>query len=123
MDNFFLINQQEFITCFQQSDFATQVMAQLQKEFQKIGLELQLTENQLETYDKFLAYLKEEISLLAEASPTRLHQLLYLADLPENHVNNIFKLADNPIDELSDLLLKRVASKVYLRQLYKSKKI
>ncbi|MCO5267921.1 MAG: hypothetical protein M9897_03385 [Brumimicrobium sp.] len=123
MGNFSLTNQQELVTQFQQIDFAEQVLAQLQKEFQKIGLELQLTENQLETYDKFLFYLKEEISILAEASPTRLHQLLYLADLPENHVNNIFKLADNPIDELSDLLLKRVASKVYFRQLYKSKKI
>ncbi|MBW7868165.1 MAG: hypothetical protein H3C31_07575 [Brumimicrobium sp.] len=123
MGNFSLTNQQELVTQFQQIDFAEQVLAQLQKEFQKIGLELQLTENQLETYDKFLFYLKEEISILAEASPTRLHQLLYLADLPENHVNNIFKLADNPIDELSDLLLKRVACKVYFRQLYKSKRI
>lgn len=112
-------NHATLIESFGQSEFAKFVFSQLNKEFAKIGILIEFNDDDLLTFPKFKKRLTEEIELIMRTSPNSISQLLYVIDLPEQSVNDIFNTATEPIESLSEMLLIRIAQKVYFREKYK----
>jgi len=104
---------------FEESDYARDVFSQLCKEFAKIGVLLEFEEKELESFESFKQRLSDEIELIMRSSPSRIDQLLYLSDLPEQRVKAVFSDFDNPIEELANMLLWRTAQKVDFRRQHK----
>lgn len=104
---------------FNESDFATEVFSQLCKEFAKVGILIEFAGDELKTFENFKHRLSDEIELIMRSSSNRIDQLLYLSDLPEHKVKAVFSDFDNPIEELSKMLLLRTAQKVNFRRQYK----
>lgn len=123
MEKFPKSNHTELVSSFQERDFAAKVFNQLQREFQKIGLEVDFEEADYSSYESFLEKLEKELSLVLDHSPSLFQQLLYISDLPEHEIANIFSEAPNPTQEISKLLLIRIARKVYYQNLYKQGKL
>lgn len=121
MDEIKQPTQEELTLYLREETFADQVFQQLVKEFIKIGIEIQLQKSDFVTLEQFNKRLGEELELLANNAKSNFNQLLYLSDLPENKVNDIFELSENPMEELAHLLLIRTAQKIYLRKKYSAK--
>lgn len=109
----------DLIKAFIENDFATEVFSQLSKEFAKVGVLIEFSEDELKTFENFKHRLSDEIELIMRSSPNRIDQLLYLSDLPEGKVKAVFKENENPIEELAKMLLMRIAQKVNFRRQHK----
>ena len=104
---------------FDENDFATDVFSQLSKDFAKIGVLIEFSDEELLTFETFKSRLSDEIELIMRSSPNRIDQLLYIADLPESKVKAVFRENVNPVAELSKMLLMRSAQKVNFKRQYK----
>ena len=109
----------EIIQRLQENQFATETFSQLKKDFLRVGIELVLPDEILENPKEFLDYLTKEVELIMNEAPHLLSQLLYIADLPESQVNQLFDEAEQPHRSLSEALLRRAAQKVLYREKYK----
>jgi hypothetical protein len=109
----------EIIERLQENKFATDTFEQLKKDFLRVGIVLELPDEILENPKDFLDYLTEEVELVMNDAPHLLSQLLYIADLPESQVNQLFEEAEQPHRSLSEALLRRAAQKVLYRERYK----
>jgi len=112
--------QSALIQSFESSNYAESVFLQLAKEFSKVGISIIFHPEDLSSFSTFKKRLAEEIEVVMRTSPNSINQLLYLADLPENSVDEVFKLEAEPIEELAEMLLLRIAQKIYYREKYKS---
>lgn len=119
MKNSKKIANSELIEAFNESDFATEVFLQLSKEFTKVGVLIEFSEEELLTFESFQKRLSDEIELIMRSSANRIDQLLYLSDLSEHKVQLAFSDFENPINEISKMLLMRCAEKVNFRRKYK----
>ena len=113
------VENSDLMKAFDESDFATEVFAQLSKEFTKVGVLIEFSEEELLTFESFQKRLTDEIDLIMRSSANRIDQLLYLSDLPEHKVKLAFSDFENPINEISKMLLMRCAEKVNSRRKYK----
>jgi dihydrodipicolinate reductase len=104
---------------FDENEFAAEVFSQLSKEFAKIGVLIEFSDEELLTFENFKNRLTDEIELVMRSSSSRIDQLLYLSDLSENTVKAVFKTEENPVEELSKMLLLRTAKKIHFRRQYK----
>ena len=111
--------QAELIQSFEQSGFAELVFSQLNKEFAKVGILIEFTAEDLLTFPVFKKRLAEEIELIMRASPNSISQLLYVSDLPEQTVIDVFAKELEPIETLAEMLLIRISQKIYFREKYK----
>lgn len=123
MEDFPISNQKELIYLFEEEEFAKKVLVQIQKEFLKVGIQLEFSANDLSTYGHFTKKLAQEIHLLFESSSQRFQQLLYVSDLPENLVKNILREAKDPALQLGYVLALRIAQKIFFREQYKKGKL
>ncbi|RYM32373.1 hypothetical protein ERX46_13910 [Brumimicrobium glaciale] len=113
------VENSELIEAFIENDFATEVFSQLSKEFAKVGVLIEFKEEELISFESFRNRLSDEIELIMRSSPNRIDQLLYVTDLPEGKVKAVFSENENPVAELSKMLLMRTAQKVNFRRQYK----
>ena len=113
------VENSDLTKAFNENDFASEVFSQLSKEFAKIGVLIEFSDEELLSFESFKNRLSDEIELIMRSSPNRIDQLLYLSDLPEHKVKAVFSDYDNPVDELSKMLLLRSAQKVNFRRQYK----
>ena len=111
--------QLELMQSFERSEFAELVFSQLNKEFGKVGILIEFSEEDLKTFPAFKKRLAEELELIMRASPNSISQLLYVSDLPEETVRDAFNTAPEPIEKLAEMLLIRVSQKIYYREKYK----
>lgn len=109
----------EIIQRLEESQFAKATFSQLHKDFLRVGIDLVLTDEVLENPSSFLDYLTNEVDLIMNEAPHLLTQLLYIADLPESQVNQLFDHDEQPLRSLCEALLKRAAQKVLYREKYK----
>ncbi|MGM0477821.1 MAG: hypothetical protein ACQERC_01265 [Bacteroidota bacterium] len=109
----------EIIQRLQENAFARSTFSQLQKDFFRVGIELALPDEVLENPQEFLEYLTKEVELVMNDAPHLMSQLLYITDLPESQVNQLFEEAEQPQRSLSEALLKRAAQKILYREKYK----
>ncbi|WP_107038415.1 hypothetical protein [Brumimicrobium mesophilum] len=119
MKNLDKADNSELIEAFTESDFASEVFSQLCKEFAKVGVLIEFSEEDLLTFERFQNRLSEEIELIMRSSSNRIDQLLYVSDLPEDKVKAVFRNNNNPVAELSKMLLMRSAQKVKFKRQYK----
>lgn len=109
----------EIIERLQENKFATDTFEQLKKDFLRVGIVLELPDEILKNPKDFLEYLTKEVELIMNEAPHLLTQLLYIADLPESQVSQLFEEAEQPHRSLSEALLRRSAQKVLYREKYK----
>ena len=119
MKNLEKADNSELIEAFTESDFASDVFSQLCKEFAKIGVLIKFSDEELQNFGSFQSRLSDEIELIMRSSSNRIDQLLYVSDLPEDKVQAVFRDNQNPVGELSKMLLMRSAEKVNFRRKYK----
>lgn len=105
------IDNSDLIKAFIENDFATEVFSQLSKEFAKVGVLIEFSEEELTSFESFKHRLSDEIELIMRSSASRIDQLLYVSDLPEGKVKAVFSENENPVAELSKMLLMRTAQK------------
>ncbi|PWH85923.1 hypothetical protein [Brumimicrobium oceani] len=104
---------------FIENDFAAEVFSQLSKEFAKVGILIEFSDEELSSFESFQKRLSDEIELIMRTSASRIDQLLYVADLPEDKVKAAFRDNENPVTELAKMLLMRIAQKVNFRRRHK----
>ncbi|HLV42188.1 MAG TPA: hypothetical protein VKY37_07910 [Brumimicrobium sp.] len=111
--------QAELILSFEESSFAQAVFAQLYKEFEKVGILIEFNSEDLLTFPTFKKRLADEMELIMRASPNSINQLLYVTDMPEQTVIDVFNTETEPIETLAEMLLFRISQKIYYREKYK----
>ena len=109
----------DLIQSFEESKFAEAVFTQLQKEFYKVGVIIEFSNEELLSFPVFKKRLSEEIELIMRSSSNTINQLLYISDLPEQAIDKIFKTEIEPIETLAEMLLIRISQKIYYREKYK----
>lgn len=112
-------NNSDLIEAFIENDFAFEVFSQLSKEFSKIGVLIEFSDEELSSFDAFQKRLSDELELVMRSSSHRIDQLLYVSDLSENQVRQVFDSHSNPVNQLAEMLLKRIAQKVHFRRQYR----
>jgi hypothetical protein len=109
----------ELIRQLNESAFAKATFNQLRKDFERVGVALTFSDEVLQDAGSFSTFLSSEIATIMDQAPHLLSQLFYIADLPENQVNQLLNESENPQRALSEALLRRAAQKVIYRQKYK----
>lgn len=95
-------------------------IAQIKKDFLSNGLELSLEVNSAMQYKNVVTKLTESVEWLFENDHQRLMQLLYRIDLPEFRLAEILSSTEETAicKMLADLIVRREAQKVIIRNFY-----
>jgi len=103
----------------QRIDLLQQVVAQLNKDFQLSGFEVNFTDNEADAYRELSEQLIPVIDYMLEYQTERFWSLLYGIDLNEKQVREaLFGEEVNTLQRLTDLILKRELQKVVIRNHY-----
>lgn len=103
-------------------DLLKEVVAQINKDFQLNGLEVEFSGKDEAAYTELTEQIRPVIEYLLEKQPDRFWNLLYSIDLNENQVKQaLFGAESNSIAQLTDLILKRELQKVVIRNYYSGK--
>lgn len=95
-----------------------QVVAQIQKDFDDIVVEVELNDNET-PYVQLKRQIYPIIDWLMEKRPERLFALFYRIDIPEQTVKRLLTGDDeNLVDAYTDLILQRELQKVIVRNFY-----
>ena len=101
------------------ASFARKTCEQLNKEFERVGIALNLdTANH--DMNQIVDYLAKELTLISEHQSSLFAQLIYSIDLPEQQVNTIMQTSATIMEDLAQAILVRVAQKIYLRERFSS---
>ncbi len=93
--------------------------AQVIKDFGLHGFNVEFSGNEETAYTELFTQVKPVINHLLERNPSKLSSLLYSIDLNEKKVRAILAgNADNPDEELTDLIINRELQKVVIRKYY-----
>mgnify|MGYP006928387273 CR=1 FL=1 len=105
-------------------DLLKEVVAQLNKDFQLNGFEVEFSGKGEEAYHELTNQLIPVIDYMLENQAERFWNLLYSIDLNENKVKEaLFGEDTNSIQLLTDLILKRELQKVVIRYFYAGKQL
>ena len=104
----------------QEQKLVAATIAQIKKDFLNNGLELALEADSAIQYNSLVAELAESIEWLFENDRHRLMQLLYRIDLPEFRLAEILSSTEETAvcKALADLIVRREAQKVIIRNFY-----
>ncbi|MES2628087.1 MAG: hypothetical protein V4616_03875 [Bacteroidota bacterium] len=96
-----------------------QVVAQLQKDFDDIVIDVTLSGDE-SPYDQLRREIRPVVDWLLEKRPERLFTLFYRIDIPEQRVKQLMASSDEVdiVDEYTDLILDRELQKVIIRNFY-----
>lgn len=105
-------------------DLLKEVVAQLNKDFQLNGFEVEFSGNGESAYQELTSQLVPVIDYMLENQAERFWNLLYSIDLNESKVKEaLFGEDTNSIQLLTDLILKRELQKVVIRYFYSGKQL
>ena len=112
------MNDESLISYFSNEAFVLKTQQQIEKDFAKFSLYLP-EYFVLEPLDKLAIELliQEKIAEVMKYGETQLMQLLYTIDIPESDFLHLIT-APNFIKNISEMILKREALKVFFRQKY-----
>lgn len=103
----------------QRIDLLQQVVAQLNKDFQLSGFEVNFTGDTTNAYQELTDQLVPVIDYMLEHQTERFWSLLYGIDISEQRVREVlFGEEANSLQRLTDLILKRELQKVVIRNHY-----
>ena len=103
---------------FTSSEFVIKTQKQIAKDFSLYGIMFdQQFENTAFHFNEIINFIAEKLIEVIQLGETRLLQLLYQIDIPQNHFLDLLNKPDLAL-KLSDLILRREAYKVHLRKLY-----
>ncbi len=118
------LSQQDFIRYEKSLDLLSQVVAQINKDFQLNGFEVEFSGQGETAYQELTEQITPVIEYLIEKQPDRFWNLLYSIDLSENKVKKaLFGAEPDSIQQLTDLILKRELQKVVIRNFYSGKQL
>ena len=114
------MNDDELISYFSDAEFVLKTQQQIEKDFAKFSLHLPES-FVLEPLDKnsIALLIQEKVAEVMKYSETQLMQLLYTIDIPESDFLNLIT-SPNFIENISQMILKREALKVFFRMMYSS---
>lgn len=103
------------------AEIIRQVAAQIEKDFDQFGMEVQFSGDINYAYDELFSQLKEHLIYLLDRDYHRLVLLLYQIDVSEKQIiNTELKYPDVPkADLLSELIILRELKKVLIRNYFK----
>jgi hypothetical protein len=104
------MTQLNFNNHLKSQDFISKTITQIEKDFGRCNLEINLSQfNDRDSLENGI------LDIIQYLSSDKLHQLLYIIDIPENEFS---KLAENEFfyRALSEKILRREALKVFLRE-------
>ena len=105
-------------------DLLQEVVAQLNKDFQLNGFDVEFSGKVESAYQELTDQLVPVIEYMLENQAERFWNLLYSIDLKESKVKNVLFGEDtNSIQLLTDLILKRELQKVVIRFFYSGKQL
>jgi len=114
------MNDESLIAYFSNADFILKTQQQIEKDFAKFNLYFPklfvlepLSKEQIE------ALIEENIATVIKYGETQLMQLLYTIDVPEKDFLHLITSSDF-IENISKMILKREAMKVFYRMKYSS---
>ncbi|MFO7448259.1 MAG: hypothetical protein R6W90_18010 [Ignavibacteriaceae bacterium] len=98
-----------------------EVSRYISKDFSKTGINSLLSQNDFNDLNEFKLYLSGRVKEMMETKFNQLINTLYLIDVNEEKVNELFsaKNRDSVPDKLAELIIERQLQKYYLRQKYK----
>ncbi len=118
------LSQQDFIRYEKNLDLLSQVVSQINKDFQLNGFEVEFSGQGETAYQELTEQITPVIEYLIEKQPDRFWNLLYSIDLSENKVKKaLFGAEPDSIQQLTDLILKRELQKVVIRNFYSGKQL
>jgi hypothetical protein len=114
------MNDDELISYFSNKDFVLKTQQQIEKDFAKFSLYLPES-FVLEALDKdsLEVLIQEKVTEVMKYGETQLMQLLYTIDIPESDFLHHIT-APNFLENISQMILKREALKVFFRMKYSS---
>jgi len=114
------MNDESLIAYFSNADFILKTQQQIEKDFAKFNLyfpELFVLEPLSKEHIE--ALIEENIATVIKYGETQLMQLLYTIDVPEKDFLHLITSSDF-IENISKMILKREAMKVFYRMKYSS---
>ena len=100
-------------------DLLQQVVAQLTKDFQLSGFDIQFSGDETNAYQELTRQIEPLIANMLEFQNERFWTLLYSIDINEKQVREaLFGENPNSVQLLTDLILKRELQKVVIRNHY-----
>lgn len=113
------VSQQHLEAYSKRLDLLKEVVAQLNKDFQLNGFEVNFTGNEQDAYRELSDQLRPIIDQMLEFQTERFWSLVYAIDLNETKVREVLFGDDvNALGRLTDLILKRELQKVVIRNHY-----
>lgn len=111
----FMLEKRQVLEQFRIPDFVLKTQQQIHKDFSVQGLTVNgiLLEKEL-SYDEIFILVTEALSDVMRLGERQLLQLNYQIDIPQSQFLRAIT-DENPIQELSALIIRREAYKVYLR--------
>jgi len=109
------MNDESLISYFSNEDFVLKTQHQIHKDFAKFNLEFpEKFVFEVWTKEQIEEAIQERLKEIIKFGETRLLQLLYTIDIPENQFLNLVTAPDFLVS-ISQAILKREAMKVYFR--------
>ena len=109
------MNDESLISYFSNEDFVLKTQHQIHKDFAKFNLEFpERFVFEVWTKEQIEEAIQERLKEIIKFGETRLLQLLYTIDIPENQFLNLVTAPDFLVS-ISQAILKREAMKVYFR--------
>lgn len=109
-----LLSQHDLIEILRTDDFALKTQFQIKKDFGMFGIFLFDQTNPDPTYDQLFIEVNTGLAEVTEQGEQALLRLLYQIDIPEKDFLTAVS-SENFIEQMSQLIIRREAYKVYLR--------
>lgn len=111
----FLLNHKEMCVQFQIADFVLKTQIQIAKDFHSVGISFgEAFEEKELNYHKLLYEVQSKLEQISSMGEAKLVQLMYQIDIPEEQFFHLIPSRDYS-SEMSDLIIRREAFKVFLR--------
>ena len=110
-----LLSQNDVLVRIEQADFALKTQQQIEKDFYSSGVSFETSFTSTAwNYSQIFDAVQDQLTEIMKRGETQLLQLLYQIDIPQNQF--LASLGESNFSEqLTELIIRREAFKVYLR--------
>jgi hypothetical protein len=112
------LTEKDLSPYFDRADLIRQAAGQLKKDLDPFGLEIELPEDMLTTYEKLFSQTEPFIKKLIDHHFEKLLQLLYRIDVQEKLVKEAVEKSGQVSHAITRLILYRELQKVVIRNTY-----
>ena len=118
--NAYLLSKESLALQLSETEFVLKTQRQIVKDFGTQGVDFPLEfQHSVVSVDQLLHAISQQTKTLESSNPTALSQLLYQIDVPESILADLTQTDDFHL-QLSEVILRREAYKVFLRQKFSS---